>query len=147
MSVNEEVRQKRAIEDAREHVTTLKKLSVEAKVAEDGRKEYSAVILPELSELLGVNGRSIRFEFEGKEMAAKVSQGDPGQKWDVANLIEYLKESKLWNKASTQQLDPDKLHALIALGDIKTEDVKEFMLPIEPAKPSVKWVNADVESL
>lgn len=147
MSISEDVKQKRAIEDAREHAATLKKLSVEATNAEKDRKEYSAAILPELSDLLGVNGRSIRFEFEGKELAAKVSQGDPGQKWDVAPLIEYLKENKLWKKASTEQLDPDKLHALIALGDIKTEDVKEFMLPIEPAKPSVKWVNADVESL
>lgn len=147
MSISEDVKNKRALDDAREHVQTLKRLSVEAKAADDGRKEYSAAILPELAELLGVNGRSIRFEFDGKEIAAKVSQGDPGQKWDVAPLIEYLKENRLWKKVSTEQLDPDRLHALILLGDIKKADVEEFMLPIEPAKSSVKWVSADVESL
>jgi hypothetical protein len=147
MSVTEEVKQKRALDEARECVTTLKRLSVDAKVAEDGRKEYSADVLPQLIELLGVNGKSIRFEFNGKELAAKVSQGDPGEKWDVAPLIEWLKENKLWKKSSAEQLDPDKLHALIMLGDIKKADVERFMLPIDPAKPSVKWVNADVESL
>lgn len=147
MSISEDVKQKRALDDAREHVQTLKRLSVEAKSADDSRKEYSAAVIPDLIDLLGVNGRTIRFEFDGKELAAKVSQGDSGQKWDVAPLIEYLKEKNLWKKVSVQQLVPDKLHALIALGDIKTEDVKEFMLPIEPAKPSVKWVSADVESL
>lgn len=147
MALSEEVQQKRALEKAREAVATLKALSVDAKVAEDGRKEFSNAILPDLIDLLGVNGRTIRFEFDGKELGAKVSQGDPGQKWDTAPLIEWLKERKLWNKASVQTLDGDKLHALIQLGDIKLEDVKQFMLPIEPAKPAVKWVNPDVESL
>lgn len=147
MSISEDVKNKRKLDDAREHVATLKNLSVTAKTAEDSRKEYSVAIIPELTELLGVNGRTIRFEFDGKELGAKVSQGDPGQKWDTPNLIEWLKENNFWKKASVQQLDPDKLHALIQLGDIKVDDVKQFMLPIEPAKPSVKWVNADAESL
>jgi hypothetical protein len=147
MSLSEEVKKKRALDDAREQVQSLKGLSVDAKSAEDNRKLYSSAIIPGLIELLGVNGQSIRFEFDGKELAAKVSQGDPGQKWDTAPLIEWLKERKLWNKASSQVLDGDKLHALLALGDIKKADVEQFMLPIEAAKPSVKWVNPDAESL
>jgi hypothetical protein len=147
MSINEELAEKRALDDAREHLAMLKRLSVQAKDAEDVRKEYSAELVPELSELIGVNGKTIRFQLDGKELGAKVSQGDAGQKWDVAPLIEYLKEKNLWKKASTQELDPDKLHALLALGDIDVKDVEKFMVRIEPSTPSVKWVNPSADSL
>lgn len=147
MTMNEELKRKRAIEDARERLASFKRISVAATQTESERKEFSAEILPDLIDLLGVNGATIRFEFDGKELAAKVSQGDPGQKWDVAPLMEYLKENKLWNGVKTEILDPDKLHARIQLGDIKKADVEKFMLPIDPAKPSVKWVSPTPDSL
>lgn len=142
----ETVRKNRLLSALREKLAHAKSLSVVASQAEVSRKEASAMALEDLIEVDGLNGNGVRFEFEGKELAAFACQPDPGKFWDGAPLIEWLKANGYWKSVSVTTLDPAKLEAEIAAGNIKRVDVEKFQVTGEPKAPSVKWINPKPES-
>ena len=143
----ETLNKNRVLSKLREKLSGAKMLSVTASQAEVARKEAAAQALKDLIEVDGVNGNGVRFEFEGNELAAFACQPDPGKYWDGAPLIEWLKANGHWEKVRVTTLDPAKLEAELAAGNIKRDDIAKFQVTGEPKAPSVKWINPKPQSL
>lgn len=136
----------RALPILREKLAVAKALSEAASQADVARKEASAMALSLLVDMDGINGNGVRFEHEGKELAAFACQPKSEKFWDGAPLIEWLKENNLWDLVSVTTLDPAKLEAEIAAGNIKREDVEKFQVTGDPKAVSVKWINPKPDS-
>lgn len=146
MKAAETLRKNRILPTLRGRLAMAKALSEAASQAEVARKEASALALEGLIEVDGVNGNGVRFEHDGKELAAFACQPKSEKFWDGAPLIEWLKENNLWDQVSVTTLDPAKLEAELAAGNIKREDVEKFQLTGDPKAVSVKWINPKPDS-
>lgn len=146
-AATEEVKKQRMLNGLRDMLSSLKGLRIGEKQAAEASKEYAAQIKPLLEDVDGLNGGGVRFEFEGVEYAALVCQPDAGKIWDAAPLIEHLKQSPaLWRKVSTTVLDPMKLEAEMAAGNINREELLKFQIPDKLKASYIKFVNAKPES-
>lgn len=136
----------RSLSALRGSLAQAKALSEAASQAEVMRKEASAMALALLIDVDGVNGNGVRFEHDGKELAAFACQPKSEKFWDGAPLIEWLKEKNFWDSVSVTTLDPAKLEAELAAGNIKREDVEKFQVTGDPKAVSVKWINPKPDS-
>jgi len=147
MTVNvETMKNRRLLNGLRDKLFSAKAASEAKNMADTRYKEISADALGDLIAVDGLNGTGVRFEYGDKEVAAFACQPDAGKYWDAAPLIEWLTEHGYWAQVSTTQLDPIKLEAEIASGNIKRADVEKFQVTGEPKKPYVKFINPKPDS-
>lgn len=139
--------QRRLLGGLRRKLADLKRLSILKSQTEAQYKEFAAPALADLFETDGPNGNGVKFELDGVEYAAIACQPTPGKLWDAQPLIEWLKANGHWAKVSTEVLDPQKLQAEIAAGNIPEKRVAKFQIDEEPKKPYVKFINPKPDSL
>ncbi|HWV46848.1 MAG TPA: hypothetical protein VN039_12660 [Nitrospira sp.] len=137
---------RRLLSGLKRKLADLKRLSILKSQTESQYKEFSAPALSELVEADGFNGRGVRFELDGVEYAAIACQPTPGKLWNAEPLIEWLKKNGHWSNVSTEVLDPHKLQAEIAAGNIPQRSVAKFQIDEEPKKPYVKFINPKPDS-
>lgn len=141
------INRERMLTGLRKKLADLKRLSILKSQTNSQYDEFAAPALAELLDVDGANGSGVRFELDGVEYAAFACQADPGRYWDTAPLIDFLKKRGWWDKVSMEVLDPQKLQAEIAAGNIPEKLVAKFQVTGEPKKPYVKFINPKPESL
>lgn len=140
------INQSRMLTGLRRKLADLKRLSVLKSQTESQYKEFAAPALTELLETDGPNGSGVKFELDGIEYAAIACQPDPVKLWDAEPLIEWLKKNNHWDRVSTTSLDPVKLQAEIAAGNIPAR-VNRFQIEDKPKTPYVKFIKPKPDSL
>lgn len=133
------------IDGLRAKLAELKAFSAQKATAESLHKKAAAEILPELKEIDGENGPGVRFEYEGREYAAFVCQPEPEQVWNAAPLVQWLKDNGHWDSVSVTVLDPQKLEAELAAGNINRGKLARFIVK-KPRTPYVKFGNPKPDS-
>jgi hypothetical protein len=142
------VQRARILNPLREKLQDLYRITRSKKQAEADYKDAAGVAIPDLAELVGVNGGTVRFtDSDGVTQAAKLVQADAGEYWDQALLIEWLKQNSKWNSVKTTVLDPERLKSEINSGNIDFDQVRQFLHKKDPNSPYVKFVNATADSL
>lgn len=131
----------------RRKLADVKRLSILKSQTATQYDEFAAPALLELLEVDGPNGNGVKFELDGVEHAAIACQADGGKFWDAEPLIEWLKANGHWAKVSMEVLDPQKLQAEIAAGNIPQKRVAKFQIEGEKKKPYVKFIKPKPESL
>lgn len=91
--------------------------------------------------------KGVRFEYEGADLCGVVVQGHRKPQYDTPALVQYLRDQGQFQRVSTRVLDPLKLEAALAAGDIDPAALARFELPAEPLAPYVKFVPPKKESL
>jgi hypothetical protein len=148
MNLTEKINRDRILDKLKSLLPAVKESSAGVALAKKNYEELSAEALDDMLKVVTANGGSIRFEYDGTEMAAKVVQGQKSGVWQLAQLIEHLKETKRWNSVSARILDPKLLEAAIARGEIDGELLKKkFWVEGDMNSPYVKFVSADSDSL
>lgn len=141
------INQSRLLTGLRRKLADVKRLSILKSQTESQYKEFAAPVLTELLELDGPNGNGVKFELDGVEYAAFACQPDAAKLWDAEPLIEWLKKYNYWDRVSTTSLDPVKLQAEIAAGNIPVAKVNRFQIDDKPKSPYVKFIKPKPESL
>lgn len=148
MTVKDKIQRNHFLDRVRAMLPVVKEASSTVSKSKTEYEEASAATLKDMLQIVEPNGERIRFEYDGQELSAGVVQGKKSGNWDLARLVEHLKERGLWNKVSARMLDQNLLDSLIARGEIDGETLKkEFWVEGGLNSPYIKFGNADSESL
>jgi hypothetical protein len=139
------VHKRRALEALRGRLAEYKRAALNKAQAEGYRAELAQRTLEEMAAVDGYNGNGVRFQYEGQELAAFACQPEPEKYWDPAKLVEHLKKTGVWDRVSTTVLDPQKLEAEIASGNIRRSSLDKFIVQ-KPKSPYVKFINPKPDS-
>jgi hypothetical protein len=133
--------------ELREKLNLLYRVRESMKQFKTDERKFQSDILAFMS-ILAPDGSPVSFDVDGVGYAAKLMTNKGADTWDVANLVEWLKQNPtLWRKVSTTVLDPAKLDAEISAGNVKREDVAPFVIPGNESASYIKFVNVTPDSL
>ena len=142
------VQRSRILGGLREKLQDVYRVTRARKQIEVDYKTATGEAIPDLETVAGVNDQTVRFtDSDGVEQAAKLVQNSPGNYWDLALLVEWLKQNNKWNAVKATVLDDKKLAAEIAVGNIDFEQIKHLYLQKDAPSAYIKFVNATADSL
>lgn len=139
----------RTMATLRSRLGMLKYASLEKNVAERRYQEVANLVKDILREVDGENGNGVRFTLDGGEYAAILSKPTPELSWDAEKLVPYLQEIGVWERVSTQVVDPYKLASELAAGTLVLTDEQkaEFQVLSKDVAASVRFVNPTPQSI
>lgn len=78
---------------------------------------------------------------------AYYQQNNPSEFWDIENVIQFVKDNKMWMACSSRSFDVQKFEAEIANGNITPRQVQKFRKKGKPPAPFIRFGKAKKESL